>query len=77
MAFKRKKVIVPVFHSGECPCNDLHLIMGTMQYVPKAGAMTGPYKTSAAKVRCAPPPKPLVIVLHLLTGFRVTLGLKP
>lgn len=45
-----KKVIVPVFHSGTFPPQALALHMLTMQYVPRAGAMTGPTKTHVDQV---------------------------
>ena len=52
LAHNRQKVIVPVYHSGDFPPLDLSLIMGsTMQYVPAAGAMTGPRKSSVQEVR--------------------------
>lgn len=50
MAREEKKIIVPVYHSGRFPPSDLRLVMGTLNYVPQAGAMTGPVKTTVDEV---------------------------
>eukprot|EP00955_Chlamydomonas_euryale_P073801 361845-Chlamydomonas_euryale.AAC.5 len=50
MAHQERKVIIPVFHSGRWPPKSLELLMTSLQYVPKSGAMTGRSKCTPSKV---------------------------